>query len=532
MKSIQALPRVCNDEWAVSKPQDVRADCIAYKYVRRCQGQRFFNDPICTNLGYQRPGFAFASINKYCSSVPGLPQCNDWMNYIQMIANGPKVDSKVVSAARAETMGAEHYNEENERIALKEFWYRDSDSSTSAGYTCNKDIDFTVGGRVLSNAVGNYNPNVTQDVFYPVEYDKKMRQLCNVNTGKSFGAESQSPDEVWGCVNMPLGTVMSSVFGQNQYQQIPKDSLGTVGAIPISLKHLFSLPDSASNEEDAVHLIKEDMSEDQTLPVLKRGVDFDISSDRGTLTLRLKSDVEKQLKNGTLFLMVRHGGAKGCRCIRMPSTVSLASDGREPYRKECVYGFCDTTMVSELRVAANDTKSVVHYPRRDYLSARDGTLVPSLNGMSTTGRGGTCPSKMTICETNLSAGKSIIIDKQSRIVNECGSGSSGKSTSSPSSASTSLPADQATPSASSPISTDPISTTTTTTTTKPSSAAPPSPSKPAGATSTATTNAPLSLQNMTKKEKQQLMFSGLSTSAVLCSCLLMMFGVVAASKRR
>lgn len=416
-KAIKALPRACDDSLALNSPQHVRADCIAHKYIRRCEGSRFFNDPLCTSLGHQRPGFAFACINDFCAqSAPGSSKCNDWMNYIQMIANGPRDDAKAVSSLRATIMGSEHFDKENEEAGLRAFWFTSQDASVGGGRVCNEDIDGTVGGRVPSNAKDKYDINVEKDgVFYPVAYDKVMRSSRVCGTGQR--SASQNPDEVWGApASVPLGTVMESIFGQRQYHVLEESALASA-TLTIGLKHAATVPKTGTYPDDIVSIIKPDMSDDASLPTMRLGDNAVVSPDGKTLTLRLDSATVEKVRSGAAFILFRHGGGCGCRCLLTPSTVSLASDSRVPYRKECIYGFCDTTHVGEIRVSSRGSKSTVHYPRRDYLSARDGTFVRHLSTSPP------CATSITICETELDA-RSIVMDKQSRIVNQCGSGQS------------------------------------------------------------------------------------------------------------
>lgn len=413
-KAIKALPKACDDSVALNNPKNVRADCIAYKYLRRCEGSRFFDDPLCTSLGHQRPGFAFACINDFCSqSVPGSSKCNDWMNYIQLVANGPRDDAKAVSPLRPSVMGSSNnYDKDNEEAGLRAFWYTSEDASVDGGRVCNKDIDGTVGGRVPSNAKDKYDANVDKEgVFYPVQYDRVMRssRVC----GAAQVSGSRNANEVWGAPSgIPLGTVMASIFGLRQYHTIDPAALKS-SPVMIQLKHTASLPKVAAYANDIVSLIQPDMSDDASLPKLKYGTDAIVSTDGKTLTLKLDSVTMGKIKSGKAFVLFRHGGGRGCRCLLTPPTVSLASDSRVPYRKECVYGFCDTTAVGEIRVSRSGSKTTVHYPRRDYLSARDGTFVKHLSTSPP------CATKITICETELEA-KNIIMNKQSRIVNECG----------------------------------------------------------------------------------------------------------------
>lgn len=533
-RAIKALPFACDDTAALSSPQNVRADCIAYKYLRRCQGSRFLNDPVCTSLGYQRPGFAFACINRFCTkSAAGSPQCNDWMNYIQMIANAER-DDAVVPSDRVSAMGSKHYNKDNEAIGLREFWFCSDNATHLGGRACNKDIDYTIGGRVPSNAGTNYDTNVKPSVFYPVEYDRKMRSsdVCNTSQDGSSTPGVHDPDEVWGSrQDLENGTVLKSIFGKNQYHTIPADAINKTN-ISIKLKHPFRTSGAAANN-DAVYLIKSDMSEDASIPSLKRGVDYDVSSDGKELTLRLQaSGMLGRLRSGNVFALVRHGGGRGCRCLRADNLVSLASDDRMPYRKECVYGFCNTTHVNELAVSA---RNVVHYPRRDYLSARDGTFVN--NTVSTSNP--PCPSQLTICETNLTAGDSIIIDKQSRIVNRCQSSSSSPSSeempdSTTTPATSAGPASSPAPPASTALPTTdpaPSSSSSTTTPTPPSdslwpSATPSSSTSPAQSTTPGTTPPGVSLKNMSAQQKKQLTVVGVSSSCMVCLFAMFMFGTV------
>lgn len=98
------------------------------------------------------------------------------MNYVQLVANGPKDDAKAVSSLRSSVMGADNFDKGNEEAALRDFWFTSEDASVDGGRVCNKTIDYTVGGRVPSNAKANYDVNVDNDgVFYPVQYDKVMR---------------------------------------------------------------------------------------------------------------------------------------------------------------------------------------------------------------------------------------------------------------------------------------------------------------------------------------------------------------------
>lgn len=401
-----------------------RSDCIEYEYTRRCRGETFFGDKICTNLGLNFPGFAFAMLNDHCVSDAGAgsSKCNDWMNYIQMCANAPKSDSNAEVKDRKSRMG-DAYNETNEDIGMRRYWLWTSSPSEhpNSGGSVFPSIDYTVGGRVPENTLSKYVSGAKPTIFYPVQYDAKMRSdVCDKpQLGTSTDA-MKDPDEIFGwAAALTSEDAVGQVFASASYSSLQSEggSISKDGKISLINQFPFKTKPKVKMN-DSIEILPASMSLEMTLPklsvdspksssktpsrsVARPSIPVSVGKDGNSVTFTVPKVIVDGIKKGEYYILIRHGGS-GCRCLETASRISLGGANSAPIQKECLFSYCDTKRVQEMTANVDGS---IQYPRQDYLSAVDGSLVTDFSFDQ-----GNCPSSITVCSINLRAKHMIVRD--------------------------------------------------------------------------------------------------------------------------
>lgn len=423
---IRNIPSPCDDSVpaTASTAKYTRADCIEYEYTRRCQGKKFLGDKVCTNLGLAFPGFAFAMLNKYCVSDAGVgsSECNDWINYIQMCANAPDSDSSRTQSDRKTYMG-DDYNDKNEDIGSRRYWLWSPSPSAfpNSGGSVHPSLDFTVGGRVPGNSTSNYVSGANQNIFYPVEYDAKMRNsVCDKPDMATSADAAKDPDELFGWADAlsPEDAITKSYTAASYTSIQIAGSISSSGTLTLNTAFPFKLKPKV-RVDDSIEIIPATMIFDPELPLLSADpkqandetiVPVSLDTTGRVLTVSLSEEIVDGLKKGKYYILVRHGGS-GCRCIETPPRINLGTAASTSIQKECLFSYCDTKRVQELK---SNPDGSIQYPRQDYLSAVDGSMVTDFSFSE-----GNCPGSITVCSVDIRAKRMIM--KNTQIDQKCSS---------------------------------------------------------------------------------------------------------------
>ena len=423
---IRNIPSPCDDSVpaTASTAKYTRADCIEYEYTRRCQGKKFLGGKVSTNLGLAFPGFAFAMLNNYCVSDAGVgsSECNDWINYVQMCANAPDSDSSRTQSDRKTYMG-DDYNDKNEDIGGRRYWLWSPSPSAfpNSGGSVHPSLDFTVGGRVPGNSTSNYVSGANQNIFYPVEYDAKMRNsVCDKPDMATSADAAKDPDELFGWADAlsPEDAITKS-YTAAAYTSIQiAGSISSSGTLTLNTAFPFKLKPKV-RVDDSIEIIPATMIFDPELPLLSADpkqandetiVPVSLDTTGQVLTVSLSEEIVDGLKKGKYYILVRHGGS-GCRCIETPPRINLGTAASTSIKKECLFSYCDTKRVQELK---SNPDGSIQYPRQDYLSAVDGSMVTDFSFYE-----GNCPSSITVCSVDIRAKRMIV--KNTQIDQKCSS---------------------------------------------------------------------------------------------------------------